>query len=114
MTASEPKRPPILEGTSHAPWETGPNDRWTNGDQDVNCADTRVAQADNVSGNAASNARLIASAPDLALLLAEAVEFYKYSDSDLGHDKGVMRGGKAVCGACDFIRRAERALGGGT
>jgi len=49
-----------------------------------------------------ANARLIASAPDLAVLLAEAVGWMKRNYPQRGKNSPSE----------DLIRRAERALGG--
>jgi hypothetical protein len=106
VTAPAASRPPILEGTTPGPWRAICIGRvWHVSDtgEDFPIVTTMME-------NREANARLIASAPDLALLLAEAVEFYYGVD---GEDDNHEPGKHVDCGSCDFIRRAERALGGG-
>lgn len=102
MTDPSAYRPPILEGTTPGPWRAICIGRvWHVSDtgEDFPIVTTMME-------NREANARLTASAPDLAVLLAEAVE---REHANFGPMKECGR--KPVCDVHDWLRRAERALG---
>ena len=107
---SDVPRPQILSGTTPGPWHVNANVAG-NGNSLV----VRDAKEDEVADAtyrlpdglkiSQANARLIASAPDLAVLLAEAVEILENWAMAFPDEPAPT--------TAEFKRRAERALGGG-